>query len=108
MPHIVHVLPERDWQKFKEQGKYHPESLTGQGFVHCSKPGQIVVVDDYNHADDNESVLLLPDESEIEAPVRYETDGEDGKSAFPHVYGLLNHTNIPLHPQLVDLPRVGD
>jgi uncharacterized protein (DUF952 family) len=89
MPHIVHVLSQSDWQKFKEQGKYHPDSLTEQGFVHCSKPGQVVVVADYNHADDTESVLLLLDESEIETPVRYETDGDDGKSAFPHVYGPL-------------------
>ena len=89
MPHIVHVLPQMDWQKFKEQREYRPDSLAEHGFTHCSKPGQIVVVADYNHADDNELVLLLLDESKIEAPVRYETDGEDGRSAFPHVYGPL-------------------
>jgi uncharacterized protein (DUF952 family) len=89
MSYIVHVLPQSDWQRFKEQGEYRPDSLAEQGFVHCSKLGQIVVVADYNHSDDNEPVLLLLDESRIEAPVRYETDGEDAKSAFPHVYGPL-------------------
>jgi uncharacterized protein (DUF952 family) len=89
MPYIVHVLPQANWQKFKEQGEYRPDSLAEQGFIHCSKPGQIVVVADYNHADDTESVLLLLDESKIEPTVRYETDGDDGRSAFPHVYGPL-------------------
>ena len=89
MSYIVHVLPRTDWQTFKEQEEYRPDSLNEQGFVHCSKLGQIAVVADYNHADDDELVLLLLNESQIETPVRYETDGEDGKSAFPHVYGPL-------------------
>ncbi|WP_127341351.1 DUF952 domain-containing protein, partial [Halorubrum sp. 48-1-W] len=29
------------------------------------------------------------EEARIDPPVRYETDGEDGESAFPHVYGPL-------------------
>jgi uncharacterized protein (DUF952 family) len=94
MPYIVHVLPQTDWQRFREQGKYRPDSLAERGFVHCSKPGQIVVVADYNHASDDEPVLLLLDESEIDAPVRYETDGDDGRSAFPHVYGPLKLESV--------------
>ena len=89
MSHIAHILPRTDWQKFKEQGEYRPESFAEQGFVHCSKLGQIVVVADYNHVNDSELVLLLLRESKIEDPVRYETDGDGGKSAFPHVYGPL-------------------
>mgnify|MGYP006288974759 CR=1 FL=1 len=89
MSYIVHVLPRSDWKTLREEGEYRPDSLGDQRFVHCSKPGQIVVVADYNHADHDELVLLLLDESEIESPVRYETDGEDGESAFPHVYGPL-------------------
>lgn len=89
MPYIVHVLPRADWQTFKQQGEYRPDSLAENGFIHCSKLGQIVVVADYNHADDDDLVLLLLEESKIDAPVRYETDGEDGESAFPHVYGPL-------------------
>lgn len=94
MPYIVHVLPRTDWERFREQGEYRPDSLATQGFVHCSKLGQIVLVADYNHADDSESVLLLLDESKIETPVRYETEGENGKSAFPHVYGPLTLDHI--------------
>ncbi len=94
MPHIVHVLSRADWQTFKEQGEYRPDSLAEQGFVHCSKPGQIVVVADYNHANDDESMLLLLDESKIETPVRYETDGDGGRSAFPHVYGPLKLEHV--------------
>ncbi|GEM_PF-4604957 len=44
MSHIVHVLPEAPWQRFKEYGEYRLDSLADQGFVHCSKLGQVVVV----------------------------------------------------------------
>lgn len=89
MTYIVHVLSRADWEAFREQEKYRPRSLDEQGFVHCSKLGQIGLVADYNHADEDELVLALLDVSRLNAPVRYETDGEDGKSAFPHVYGPL-------------------
>lgn len=88
MTHIVHALSRADWQSFQEHGEYRPSSLDTQGFVHCSKPGQIVVVADVNHADSAELVLLLLDESSLDSPVRYETS-EDGESAYPHVYGPL-------------------
>jgi len=89
MTYIVHVLARADWETFRDREEYRPRSLDEQGFVHCSKLGQIGLVADYNHADDDELVLVLLDESRLDAPVRYETDGEDGKSAFPHVYGPL-------------------
>lgn len=88
MSHIVHALSESDWESFQEQGEYRPESLDEHGFVHCSKPGQMVVVADYNHADSDEMVLLLLDGSSLDSPVRYES-GENGASAYPHVYGPL-------------------
>lgn len=88
MAHIVHALSESDWRSFQERGEYRPSSLDSQGFVHCSKPGQIVVVADVTHADSDDLVLLLLDESSLDSPVRYETSG-DGASAYPHVYGPL-------------------
>lgn len=88
MAQIVHALSESDWRSFQERGEYRPSSLDSQGFVHCSKPGQIVVVADVTHADSDDLVLLLLDESSLDSPVRYETSG-DGASAYPHVYGPL-------------------
>ncbi|RAW46978.1 hypothetical protein DQW50_00905 [Halorubrum sp. 48-1-W] len=61
MSYIVHVLPRSDWQTFERRGKYRPDSLAEAGFIHCSKPGQIVLVADYNHADEDDVVLLLPE-----------------------------------------------
>ncbi|WP_281194227.1 DUF952 domain-containing protein [Halorubrum sp. F4] len=89
MSYIVHVLSRTDWQTFKQQGEYRPDSLAEDGFIHCSKIGQITLVADYNYTDADDVVLLLLDDSQIDPPVRYETDGEDGESAFPHIYGTL-------------------
>jgi Uncharacterized protein conserved in bacteria len=63
MSHIVHVLPEAPWQRFKEYGEYRLDSLADQGFVHCSKLGQVVVVADYNYTDSDELRLLVLAES---------------------------------------------
>lgn len=89
MVSIVHALSRSDWQSFQERGEDRPDSLAEQGFVHCSKPGQIVAVADFNHPNSDEMVLLLLDESRIDPPVRYETTGENASSAYPHVYGPL-------------------
>lgn len=88
MSYIAHVLSRADWKTFRERGERRPQSLDEQGFVHCSKLGQIGLVADYNHADEDELILVLLDASRLDAPVRYETD-DDGQSAFPHVYGPL-------------------
>ncbi|ELZ94931.1 hypothetical protein C440_07642 [Haloferax mucosum ATCC BAA-1512] len=88
MAYIAHILAPADWETFEQTEEYRPASLDEQGFVHCSKLGQIVVVADVAHAHRDEWVLLLLDESRLEAPVRYETN-EDGGSSFPHVYGPL-------------------
>jgi uncharacterized protein (DUF952 family) len=87
MSYIVHALTASDWAAFREAGTYRPPSLDADGFVHCSKPGQIVVVADTVHAAADDLVLLLLDESRLDAPVRY--GAGDGESAFPHVYGPL-------------------
>lgn len=88
MAYNVYALSPSDWKTFERTGTYRPPSLDEEGFVHCSKPEQIVLVADTVHADSDEMVLLLLDEPRFESPVRYETNG-DRNSAFPHVYGPL-------------------
>lgn len=88
MTHIVHALTRSDWETFQAEGDHRPRSLHTDGFVHCSKPGQIVAVADTNHAEDDDMVLLLLDESRLGSRVRYES-GQEGTSAYPHVYGPL-------------------
>jgi uncharacterized protein (DUF952 family) len=93
MASIVHTLSRADWQSFRETGEHRPDSLATEGFVHCSKPGQIVIVADINHATDDDMMLLVLDESNLDSPVRYES-GDDGSSAFPHVYGPLSLDSV--------------
>lgn len=88
MSYIVHALSRADWKTFSQRGEHRPRSLDEEGFVHCSKLGQIGLVADYNHAGEDELVLALLDESRLDPPVQYES--EDGGSAFPHVYGPLS------------------
>jgi uncharacterized protein (DUF952 family) len=86
--HVVHALTETEWDRFRETGEHRPDSLDEEGFVHCPKPGQMVVVADTVHADDAPMRLLVIDESRLDASVQYGTN-DDGASPFPHVYGPL-------------------
>lgn len=101
MPHIVHALPESAAATLETEGEYRPDSLEREGFVHCSKPGQIVAVADAVHAGEDDLVLLVLDEDLIDAPVRYEVP-EGGESAFPHVYGPIDADWVV---DVVDFPR---
>lgn len=87
MPYIGHVLSRDDWRQFEQAGQYRPASLDQQGFIHCSKLGQVGVVADCNF--EEELVLLVIDETRVDPPVRYETNERDPPSPFPHVYGPL-------------------
>ncbi len=80
MPYIGHVLSRDDWRQFEQAGEYRPASLDKQGFIHCSKLGQVGVVADCNFKD--ELVLLLIDETRVDPPVRYETNERDRPSPF--------------------------
>jgi uncharacterized protein (DUF952 family) len=84
--YIVHVVTDADRESLRSTGEYRPASLEEEGFVHCSKPGQVVVAGDRFYAGRDDLSLLVLDEDRIAAPVRYETDERTG-SDFPHVYG---------------------
>jgi uncharacterized protein (DUF952 family) len=89
---IVHALTESERERFRETGAHRPPSLEAQGFVHCSKPGQMVAVADTNFAGRDDVVLLVLDEGRIDAPVRYEAT--ETASAYPHVYGPLRREHV--------------
>ena len=37
---IYHIVLPQVWERFKDRPSYAPESLTSEGFIHCSYPGQ--------------------------------------------------------------------
>ncbi|HNT25367.1 MAG TPA: peptide chain release factor N(5)-glutamine methyltransferase [Anaerolineales bacterium] len=84
---IVHLCERSAWQAAQPQGQYRPAAFAQEGFIHCSRPDQVVAVANrYYHGMQN-MVLLWIDPQRLEAALRWE---ESGHGVFPHIYGPLN------------------
>ncbi len=86
MKKIFHITPKSDWNP--EEKEYRADTLSSQGFIHCSTEDQVVGVADHIFKGRKDLQLLVIDEMNVKASVRYE-DAGDG-NLYPHIYGPLN------------------
>ena len=88
---IYHFCPRADWAAAEQAGSYTAESLTTQGFIHCSPADHVHVVATVRARGRTDLVVLDIDESRLDPPAVWE-DGDPpdptGKQ-FPHVYGPI-------------------
>lgn len=101
---IIHLAPSDVWLAAigpaglcrGKKGAYRADSLSTQGFIHCSKPSQIVSVANTFYRGQHGLVLLVIDPSILEADLKWEPPAEPETNhtrtgeLFPHVYGPLN------------------
>ena len=85
---IIHICSINLWEAAKRLGYYEAESLKSQGFIHCSKPEQVVKVANFNFKGTEDLLLLLIDEQKIKSEIKYE-DGGSGE-LYPHIYGPID------------------
>jgi uncharacterized protein (DUF952 family) len=86
---ILHVAERGQWDKAKASGSYRADTLDSQGYIHGSKPGQLVRVANLLFRGRTDLVLLCIDRSKVEPEIRDE-NLEGGDELFPHIYGPLN------------------
>lgn len=86
---IFHITRSSDWQQAKQQGSYTSDSLSSEGFIHCSKPGQILATANRFYAGQNDLMLLAIVPARVQAELRFENSDVAGE-LFPHIYGPLN------------------
>jgi uncharacterized protein (DUF952 family) len=88
---IYHFCPRADWAAAGQAGSYAAESLTTQGFIHCSPADHVHVPATALARGRTDLVLLEIDESRLDPPPVWE-DGDPpdptGKQ-FPHIYGPI-------------------
>jgi release factor glutamine methyltransferase len=84
---LIHLCRFEEWQAAQEQGSYISPSLSLEGFIHCSQPGQILEVANRFYRGIPGLVLLWIDPAKITADIRWEA--ADG-GLFPHIYGHIN------------------
>lgn len=105
---ILHLASNVAWLAAVKGGIYHAESLSTEGFIHCSTLSQIVSVANTFYHGQHGLVLLALDPEKLDADLKWEppaepepTHAREGE-LFPHVYGPINLdavTNIiPFEP----------
>jgi uncharacterized protein (DUF952 family) len=86
---IYHILSQMDWEAALQQGSYRPESLTKEGFIHCSKHEQVEATANRFYRAREGLLLLCIDPERLNVELRFEK-APDVPETFPHIYGALN------------------
>jgi uncharacterized protein (DUF952 family) len=84
---IVHLCLPGQWEAAQAAGEYRSSSLEEVGFIHCSRPEQILGVANSYFQGAKDLTLLWIDPQRVESEIRWEiSDGQ----VFPHIYGSIN------------------
>ena len=86
---IYHITQRKDWDTAQTNGAYRADSLSSQGFIHCSTQEQYIRVANTRFHGKAGLLLLLIESEKINQEIRYE-NLEGGTALFPHIYGPLN------------------
>lgn len=91
---LAAVGPAELWRGKK--GAYHADSLSTEGFIHCSTSSQIADVANAFYHGQHGLILLVIDPVRLEAECKWEPPAEPEPAharegdLFPHVYGPIN------------------
>ena len=130
---IAHIVKSSEWDDAVACGRYAPESLRVEGFIHCSTFAQVIDTANRFYRGQKDLIVLCIEEARLKAEVKYEAPvgahirvgektaevaepspnlsrevtGEASGVAelFPHLYGELN---IDAVVRVVELPCEAD
>jgi len=92
---IFHITRRIDWNSSRQKGVYESDTLSSEGFIHCSTSRQILHVANSFYADRHDLVLLVIDPRLLESELRWE-EPPGSRERFPHIYGPL-HVKAVVH-----------
>jgi uncharacterized protein (DUF952 family) len=87
---ILHATTREAWSAAQTNGQYTTDSLAGEGFIHCSKIGQILRVADTFYAGQHGLVLLVIDPRLLRPELCWEPGVDLPTELFPHIHGPIN------------------
>lgn len=95
---LLHLVPRGEWEAACRAGRYAPESLAAEGFIHYSLPWQVLDVARARFAERTDLLLLELDPGVLDARLVFE-DCYETQRAYPHVYGALDPAQVRVvHP----------
>jgi uncharacterized protein (DUF952 family)/GNAT superfamily N-acetyltransferase len=84
---LFHITTQSAWKQAQVDGQYVTPSLESEGFIHFSRPHQVLKTASRFFKGQTDLALLQISEEKLNSPIKYElSDGEN----FPHLYGPLN------------------
>ena len=86
---ILHIAYRAQWLRGRAKGAYRADSLAPQGFIHTSRPHQLLRVANAIFLGQRDLVLLYIDANAVSAEIKCEAP-PGSHEAFPHIYGPLN------------------
>lgn len=89
MTMIYHITTAADWEAGQTQGRYTVESLSSEGFIHCSKLEQVVATANRHYPGRRGLLLLAIATERVLAEIR-EENLSGGSELYPHIYGPIN------------------
>lgn len=85
---LVHILDIDTWERVRSTASHAPPSLASEGFIHLSRPDQVLVPANRFYAGRTDLVLLFIDEDRLPDALIWEDTVGEGQ-AFPHLYAPL-------------------
>jgi len=86
---IYHITTRAEWQQARLIQAYMADSLSTEGFIHCSTKEQILGTANVFFKGKKDLVILCIETDRVKAPIQCEHPEGDPRS-FPHIYGPLN------------------
>jgi len=106
---IFHITSRTDWDAAQKRGDYRAESLTTEGFIHCSTLAQVLPVAENFYKGQSGLVLLVIEPALLASALKWEPPsggtpppGVPEGDQFPHIYGPINLEAVV---NVVDLPQ---
>lgn len=98
--YIYHITTAEQWDKSVSAGLYEADSLSTEGFIHCSTEDQIPGVLARYYQGQKGLVKLKIERNKVNRPVIFELAGSINE-VFPHIHGALNTDAVveisPIH-----------
>lgn len=109
---IFHITSRTAWDEAQKRGDYRAESLTTEGFIHCSTLAQVLPVANNFYKGQSGLILLEIEPTLLSAKLKWEPPsgglppvGVPAGDQFPHIYGPINLDAVT---RIVDLASKPD
>jgi uncharacterized protein (DUF952 family) len=94
---IYHITSRQAWEESQTNGEYRAESLTTEGFIHCSTFEQVLPVAHNFYKGQRGLILLEIEPTLLSSDLKWEPPaggapplGVPVGDSFPHIYGPIN------------------